>query len=396
MYADDTVLFSESLEDLQLQLNLFYDYCSAWRLKVNISKTKAIIFSRTRPQQNTRLYFGEDLIEYVENFTYLGVNLSRNGSFNDAKKSNVKKATIAMYEILKKGRKFNLSISCQYDLFEKIVRPILLYGCEIWGYTNVEMIERVHLKFCKLLLGVKKSTPSFMIYGELGICPMYVFIKSRIINYWARVTNTRNEQKLTRILYMLLFSKYEFENLKFPWIEYVHKILNDCGLSNVWFIQGALNLNWLNNIIKRILLDQFKQEWISDVENSPKSLCYRFFKETLEFENYLDILNDNDRKNYTKYRICNHRLPIETGRWTNIVRNQRFCNLCNANKLGDEYHYILECPALENERKAHINSFYFQRPNTLKYKQLFQTKDVKTLRKLCNFIRIINNKVCPP
>ena len=86
-----------------------------------------------------------------------------------------------MYEILKKGRKFNLSISCQYDLFEKIVRPILLYGCEIWGYTNVEMIERVHLKFCKLLLGVKKSTPSFMIYGELGICPMYVFIKSRII-----------------------------------------------------------------------------------------------------------------------------------------------------------------------------------------------------------------------
>ena len=258
LYADDTVLFSESLEDLQLQLNLFYDYCAAWRLKVNISKTKAIIFSRTRPQQNTRLYFGEDLIEYVENFTYLGVNLSRNGSFNDAKKSNVKKATIAMYEILKKGRKFNLSISCQYDLFEKIVRPILLYGCEIWGYTNVEIIERVHLKFCKLLLGVKKSTPSFMIYGELGTCPMYVFIKSRIINYWARVTNTRNEQKLTRILYMLLFSKYEFENLKFPWIEYVNKILNDCGLSNVWFIQGALNLNWLNNIIKRILLDQFK------------------------------------------------------------------------------------------------------------------------------------------
>ena len=132
------------------------------------------------------------------------------------------------------------------------------------------MIERVHLKFCKLLLGVKKSTPSFMIYGELGICPMYVFIKSRIINYWARVTNTRNEQKLTRILYMLLFSKYEFENLKFPWIEYVNKILNDCGLSYVWFIQGALNLNLLNNIIKRILLDQFKQEWISDVEKLTK------------------------------------------------------------------------------------------------------------------------------
>ena len=31
---------------------------------------------------------------------------------------------------------FNLSIKCQYDLFDKIVKPFLLYGCEIWGYCN--------------------------------------------------------------------------------------------------------------------------------------------------------------------------------------------------------------------------------------------------------------------
>ena len=77
-----------------------------------------------------------------------------------------------MYEVLKKGRLHNLSIKSQYDLFDKIVKPILLYGCEMWGFGNIDIIERVHLKFCKLILNLKKSTPNFMIYGELGIYPM--------------------------------------------------------------------------------------------------------------------------------------------------------------------------------------------------------------------------------
>ena len=81
---------------------------------------------------------------------------------------------IAKYDILKKGRLFNLSVKCQYDLFEQIVNTILLYGCEIWVFSKLDIIERVHLKFCKLLLNLKKSTPSYMIYGELGILPIYV------------------------------------------------------------------------------------------------------------------------------------------------------------------------------------------------------------------------------
>ena len=41
------------------------------------------------------------------------------------------------------------------DIFDKTVKPILLYGCETWGFGKNDIIERVHLKFCKLLLHVK-------------------------------------------------------------------------------------------------------------------------------------------------------------------------------------------------------------------------------------------------
>jgi hypothetical protein len=50
------------------------------------------------------------------------------------------KGTKAMYGILKRGEFHNLSISCQLDLFDKVVKPILLYGCELWGLSNLFFI----------------------------------------------------------------------------------------------------------------------------------------------------------------------------------------------------------------------------------------------------------------
>jgi hypothetical protein len=99
----------------------------------------------------------------------------------------VYKGTKAMYEILKRGKCHNLSISCQLDLFDKMVKPILLYGCELWGLSNCNIIERVHLKYCKLLLNLKSSTPNCMIYGELGRYPLYIDIKQRMVSYWIKL-----------------------------------------------------------------------------------------------------------------------------------------------------------------------------------------------------------------
>ena len=39
------------------------------------------------------------------------------------------------------------------DLFDKTVVPVLLYGCEVWGYENNIAVDMVFLKFCKYLLG---------------------------------------------------------------------------------------------------------------------------------------------------------------------------------------------------------------------------------------------------
>ena len=56
------------------------------------------------------------------------------------------------YSLLKQARTLQLPTDLQIELFNKLVKPILLYGCEIWGAGNTEVIERVQLKFLKQIL----------------------------------------------------------------------------------------------------------------------------------------------------------------------------------------------------------------------------------------------------
>ena len=72
---------------------------------------------------NWQFTLSGNVIEIVNEFTYLGVLFSRTGSFSKAKKAPAEKATRAMYDIIRKGKLHNLPIECQLDLYihDKIV-----------------------------------------------------------------------------------------------------------------------------------------------------------------------------------------------------------------------------------------------------------------------------------
>ena len=58
-----------------------------------------------------------------------------------------------------------------------------MYGCEIWGLDNNDILEKVHLKFCKIILHLKATTPNCMTCEELGRYPLDIDIKLRNISY---------------------------------------------------------------------------------------------------------------------------------------------------------------------------------------------------------------------
>ena len=69
--------------------------------------------------------------------------------------------------------------------------------------------------------------------------------------------------------------------------------------------------------------------------NTDKYFTYRLYKVDFGFEDYLVQMFPRYRNIMCKFWALNHKLPIETGRCTNVPRHQRFCTLCNDNKLRD-------------------------------------------------------------
>ena len=67
-----------------------------------------------------------------------------------------------------------------------MVLPVLLYGSKIWGFENLSLMEQICNNFLKLLLPVRKTTPSYLLYGELGRFPVHISVKLRMIAFWFR------------------------------------------------------------------------------------------------------------------------------------------------------------------------------------------------------------------
>ena len=79
----------------------------------------------------------------------------------------------------------SLSVNCKTmsGLFDIYVSSILYYSCEVWGLNKGTEVEKLHLEFCKRLLGVKKSTCNIVVYFELGRIPLEYMRLFHIIKY---------------------------------------------------------------------------------------------------------------------------------------------------------------------------------------------------------------------
>ena len=170
-----------------------FEYCNIWDLKVNPTKTKVIVFcySKKTLTNERDFYYDYDKVDIVEDFVYLGVLFTFNGKFNKTKNRLLDQARKAMFSLIKKSRKLDLSISVQLHLFNTMIVPILLYGAEVWAFEDLKILDQFQLQYCKMILKLKKTNPSCMIYHELGITPISVQAQLRLLSYWGKFIDVR-------------------------------------------------------------------------------------------------------------------------------------------------------------------------------------------------------------
>ena len=73
-----------------------------------------------------------------------------------------------------------------------------------------------------------------------------------------------------------------------------------------------------------------------------------------------------------------------------ISYENRTCSSCNLKAVGDEFHYILQCPAFQVQRQKYLTNHYLIDPDRNKLSELFQNTNFNTLRKTAKLIAEIN------
>ena len=86
MFADAQVLVSTSSTSLQSMLNDIEMYCNTWKLKININKTKVLIFEKRGRHTDYNFYLYNEKLEIVTSFRYLGIHFLRNGNWHRTQK----------------------------------------------------------------------------------------------------------------------------------------------------------------------------------------------------------------------------------------------------------------------------------------------------------------------
>ena len=388
LYADDTVLLSESPDGLQNILSHFENYCDFWKLKVNTNKTKVVIFSKRKVKSNPNFRIHDQTIEIVDSYSYLGILFNYNGSFGNARKKLVEQSQKSLYALYRKIRNINIPIDLQLKLFDSLVSPVLLYASEVWGFESLKDMEKVHLQFCKNILKVRNSTPNYMVYGELGRLSLETTVKRKIILFWNSLLSENN--KLSSIMYKIMLNLHANQPSKFKWVSNVKSILDENGLSFIWVDQIPMDRQILKSLISRQLKDQFIQQWFTEMNNSSRGVFYSQYKTEHRLEPYLLKLNLNDRLHLTKLRCSNLKIPVETGRWYGIPKTLRICHLCG-NGIGDEYHYLFICEKQEikNLRDKYLPNYYTVNPAEYKLKGLLMYCHIELYKKLANFIKLL-------
>ena len=110
----------------------------------------------------------------------------------------------AYHSLLSVFDRIHLDIKTKLSLFDTMIVPILLYGSEIWGVYDYKEVDKLHIKFCKNILGVRKQTSNYAVYGELGRFPLSVIAKERSLKFWLKITKNVNSPVLY-IVCILIF-----------------------------------------------------------------------------------------------------------------------------------------------------------------------------------------------
>lgn len=367
LYADDIVLLADSPSVLQSMINSLYSYCSQWCLKINLDKSKVLIFRKAgRISSNLCWNYGVNIIEIVNEYKYLGVTLSFNLSFKkhlESKLSLAKNAINASWLSYIHNQK--ISFSNKLKIFRAASQSILFYGAQIWGFMSFDQVEKLLRYFLKKMLYLPKNTPNYMLFLETGFSSLFLDTLNLHFGYIRKVLNL-SSNRVAKIL------AEETIRLNVFWFPHWSELYRSSGLS-------LLDESWRIDIRDhhKLILETLQIKEYENFVNSARNSRLHDLYPTLQFD--VDPYFRDGNSPYMVSLIFKARgglLNLNTHIFNSHSSN--LCSLCNCNAIENTYHLIGSCPIYASYRlqffgnrilsTAEVNAIL----NGLDYSQLYK------------------------
>ena len=366
LYADDLGLVSRSQAGLQAQMHLLRTYSGLWQIFVNVAKTRGMVFQHAASAAvPLHLTYDGSEVEVVDAFCYLGVIFHRTAPFSDAGLVRATTGQTAVLAMTRRCRELGIhDPTMRLRLFDALVRPVMLYGIEVWGPHSLGQVdaqfERVHRSFLRRLIGVREATPSAVVLAELGRYPLMVLATVQVCRYWNRLL-AMDDTRLVRLAFsesVRLAALPTRSAVRAPWAAQVASLL----------AVTPLPATGPRHIDIKAELSALQQRYLTSVSQSalPKVQLYlgqvadALCIDSYQMASYLkEVTSRAQLRRLAQLRTGSHQLRVETGRWERprVAREQRICQRCLSGEVDDEHHMVFDCPALEEVRVQHAGLF---------------------------------------
>jgi sorting nexin-29 len=196
MYADDVVLMSHDPSELAVMLSTVDEVANEYGMRINASKTEIQFQGVSDVLPNFRISTG--VVSVTQEFKYLGSWVQSDGGMD--KEINVRRGrAIGVFQSFEKvWRNRKLKVANKMAIYNSLVLPHFLYGCETWNCSSSHLnsLEVAHSSCLRRILGVGLRARHTMDHVRKLCCtdPVRLMIVKRTfqwLGHVARMPETR-------------------------------------------------------------------------------------------------------------------------------------------------------------------------------------------------------------
>jgi hypothetical protein len=381
IYADDTAILADSEAELQQLLTCVEGWCTAHGMTISTIKSEVVVFNcKWKDAVQVSVHVQDTRLPVSKCFKYLGVwfHHSKGTAHHVPKAAGRGKLAIAGLSRRLSEIDVGSNVYLSLHLYQAIVVPTMLYGCEAWGSAllgctdaalSPALPEQAHRDFVKFTLRMRSKTKAWVAFREAGMYPLQYTCLNRMLTFLDNVL-AMDDGEFAKVAMLDCIAQAAAGARN--WFSSVVKLLSHCngGSLPTHALQTTGHVH-VEECLRIWRKHQYATVWgnlHADPRTAPSdnvTLCvyHSYFGTDLPANGDTWSCAPCISSDYIPYhhlislinlRTNSHNMNIERLRHVRprVPRAARTCPWCSTQgaKVQDELHCVLECPHFSQTR----------------------------------------------